>query len=390
MFKKKYDLAIINRSFWPDNKILGEAKLRLAEEMSRNYRVCVIAQSALNLQQEARDKNRGKGIRFFSSKSRSNSSSHLLLRIADAFVFSPYVFLSLCRARPKHVYVSTNPPVVVPFIAFLYCFIFRAEYTYHLQDIHPEITNIIIPINKLLFGLLRKIDNIAIRNAREIITLSEDMAHFIRLRSKAKIPIHLITNPAFDLGEPATNLEKKSDIVFCGNAGRLQLIPTLVEAIAKFLEQGGNLTFTFVGSGVNADKLRELALKYEQVSYLGYLQPDKASRIVAEHRWALLPLKDEVTKYAFPSKSTSYLIANCRILGICGPDTSLARWITENGHGISVAPEVDQIVTVLWQIQLDEVHVENPNKESEQYTIAQFVNRIVSILKPTNLRGDDF
>src|SRR5690606_19861116 len=114
MLKKKYDLAIVNRSFWAESEILGEAKLQIAEQVvSHSGKACVIAQAKTDIAAETAKQNRGLGVKFYVAKSRSNSASGLVRRIFDALLFGPFVFWSLCRARPKHVYVSTNPPVVV-------------------------------------------------------------------------------------------------------------------------------------------------------------------------------------------------------------------------------------------------------------------------------------
>ena len=47
---KRYDLAIINRSFWPKNQTIGESLLQLSEETIRDGKsAVVITQSTENL-----------------------------------------------------------------------------------------------------------------------------------------------------------------------------------------------------------------------------------------------------------------------------------------------------------------------------------------------------
>lgn len=351
MRKGKYGLAIINRSFWPDSEILGEAKLRIAEKFAGSGKVCVIAQSAYDVEEIARQQGRGQQVKFCIAKSRSDSSSGLLKRILDVALFAPFVFWSLLRTRPKHVYVSTNPPVLVPFIVFIYAKVFRASYTYHLQDIHPEITHIVLPVNPLLYRLLQAIDNVTLRHASQLITLSDSMAQYLVERSNTKAEIVLIDNPSFDVSDGYSDIEKTKDIVFCGNAGRVQQIPIVLASIKQFLAEGGSLEFSFAGGGIYAPEIQALDDAFPQVKYYGYLKPQVASQLVAEHRWALLPIEDEVTKYAFPSKSSSYLASGCRILGICGPDTSVASWIDSTNSGLHVEARVSEVVKALHAIE---------------------------------------
>jgi len=87
---------------------------------NKDQDVVVITQCAGNLKKIAEKFDRGSGLLFRSCKSRSDSSTKLLFRIVDAIVFMLWVFWSLLLTRPKKIYVSTDPPIVVPFVVFLY------------------------------------------------------------------------------------------------------------------------------------------------------------------------------------------------------------------------------------------------------------------------------
>ncbi|MCK7575639.1 MAG: hypothetical protein MZV65_06945 [Chromatiales bacterium] len=79
----------------------------------------------------------------------------ILMRSLDALIFMTWVLVSLIRSRPSKIYVATNPPIVVPFIVFLYSRVFRARYYYHVQDIHPEAANVVVPLHPWMFKLLQ-------------------------------------------------------------------------------------------------------------------------------------------------------------------------------------------------------------------------------------------
>lgn len=382
MFAKKTDLAIVNRGFWPQSQVIGESLLQLAESVGRRKKVVVITQSDGRLKERLAGAGRGEGVRMLDCLSRSDSSTGLVKRSLDAVVFMLWTFYCLVRSRPRAVYVSTNPPVLVPFIVFVYSKLFGARYCYHLQDIHPEAANIVVKLHPLVFKVLQKLDSIAMRNADSLITLSEDMKTCILARSQTQAPIHLLDNPAFEVASTDPALRTK-DLVFCGNAGRLQRIPLVLDAIAAYLDQGGKLNFCFVGAGVFAPKIKELAERYESVTYLGFLPAAEAAAIVNQHRWALLPIDDEVTRYAFPSKSSSYVVSHCRILAICGRETSVARWVEENGIGHGCAPEKSEIVAAFQRIEV-EGHIGEhvvPEALEKKLDIGYFIKRIAEIMK---------
>ncbi|WP_029935145.1 glycosyltransferase [Thiomicrospira pelophila] len=352
---KRCDFAIINRSFWPKSKIIGEALLQLAEKSAENHKVSVITQSDVDLKAELANAGRGECVVLRACKARSNSATHLVWRIVDALIFMLWTFWSLVLTRPKKVYISTDPPVLVPFIVFVYAKLFRASYVYHLQDIHPEAANIIIPLNKWVYKVLRRMDAMVMRNAEAIVTLTYIMREVIIERSKTNAPIYLVDNPA-TFGEGSNDsIEKQPGLVFTGNAGRLQRIPLLLDSIRAYYQQGGSLPFVFAGGGVFSGEIAKLSDEFEQVSYLGVISPNEAQALNSCYEWALLPINDEVTKFAFPSKTSAYLTSGVSILSICSSDTSVGKWVKENGYGFNVAPNPTELVKALFAIEGREI-----------------------------------
>ena len=369
MGSKKTDLAIVNRSFWPQSQVIGESLLQFAEQAAKKHSVCVITQADGDLSEKLAREGRGKGVQVRACKSYTTSASRLVKRMAEAIFFMLWTFISLVRANPANVYVSTNPPVVVPFIVALYCRLFNANYVYHLQDIHPEAANIVVPLNGVVFGLLKRIDNYTLRHAKAIITLSEEMKAYTQRRSGTPSVIYLLDNPSFEVVS-APMEERARDVVFCGNAGRLQRIPLLITAIREYLHKGGKLRFTFAGGGLYAPDIKALAEEYVQVDYLGIVPATEAAELVNQHRWALLPIDDEVTKYAFPSKSSGYVLSGSGILAVCGAKTSVARWVEELNVGVVCMADHEALVQCLFSLE---------NRESESFAVEEDVRERLQI-----------
>ena len=386
MTRNKTDLAIVNRSFRPGSPI-GEGLLQFGE-LAAAGTVCVITQAEGDLKQELTDAGRGQGIKVRACKAYTTSASGVIKRIAEALYFMLWTFISLVRAKPANVYVSTNPPVVVPLIVAVYCRLFGARYVYHLQDIHPEAANIVMPVNALLFKLLKAVDNFTLRYAGAIITLSEDMKAYIQKRSDTPSPVHLLDNPSFEV-TPVPMEQRTRDIIFCGNAGRLQRIPLLMSAIEDYLKQGGKLHFTFAGGGVHAPDVEALANAYEQVDYLGLIPATDAAELVNQHRWALLPIDDEVTRYAFPSKSSGYALSGAGVLAICGEGTSVARWVKQMEVGVVCIPDHDALVKCFFSLQGrngDDFTISPELRE--KLHISHFARELWRIAVPGSVKGE--
>jgi len=352
---KKRDLAIINRGFWPTYPVIGEALLSLAEKRASSESICVIFQGSSQIKDMLKAESRGDGVEFFPCKPRSTSGSGIFYRIIDAVFFSFFVFFALLRSRPALVYVSTDPPIIVPFLVMVYCRLFRSRYIYHIQDIHPEATSTIIKANKLIYDFLRALDNITIKHAHSIITITDNMKEELEKRCKSVPAISILANPSLPLSGVALPKNKVTGFSFCGNAGRLQRIPLLAEAIALYYDNGGKLPFAFAGGGIHAPLLRKLSDKYEKFSYFGCVPAHQALQISADYLWALLPIEDEVTRFAFPSKSSSYVLSGALLLAICSPCTSVAKWVENNKIGLHIPPDPVILCNFFKQVELLEI-----------------------------------
>lgn len=357
MSRFKKDIIIINRSFWPIYPVIGEALLQFAEKAANECRVGVILQDHAGIREKLEEAQRGKGVDFFPCKALTNSSSGIFMRMVDAVFFMLWVIGVLLWQRPQKVYVSTDPPILVPFIVMLYARLFGARFVYHLQDVHPEAANVVIELNSLLYSALRKLDCVTMRRADQLITITEEMAEEIRWRSGTQSPLNVLANPAVSFDTVDFPSQKKPGFSFCGNAGRLQRIPLVMKSISKYLDDGGTLEFVFAGSGVFSNELKALSERYPEVTYLGLVTPLEAAQLNTVYDWALLPIEDEVTRYAFPSKTSSYVFSGAKILAICGQKTSVAEWVADKKLGVCVEPKVDEIVSIYQAIennQLDE------------------------------------
>ena len=384
MTESPTSIAVINRSFWPFYAVVGEALLRFSEDAALNgHKVSVIIQDHMGIKSRLDEAGRGKGIDFYPGKAITTSSSGIVLRVIDSLWFMCWVFGVLLKVRPKLVYISTDPPILVPFIVMLYSKMFSADYVYHLQDIHPEATNVVVPVYKWLFNLLQKIDCVTMRGAKHLITLTNQMAECIQVRSGVEKSIFILDNPAISFEGIDTSHQKKKGFSFCGNAGRLQRIPLLVEAIECYLDRGGKLEFAFAGSGVYSHQIRLLSEKYENVKYLGLISPQDAAQLNADYEWALLPIEDEVTKFAFPSKSSSYVLSGASILAVCGAGTSVADWVSRNKLGCVVEPKLDQLVQCFFDIENGLIEISpdiNKANLSESLKFEVFVEKLKKII----------
>jgi len=317
--------------------------MRFAERKAEMQSVGVILQDHADIKKHLACEQRGKKVGFYPCRAFSMSGSSIVRRAADAVFFMLWVFVVLLIKRPQKVYVSTDPPVLVPFIVMVYSKVFRARYVYHLQDIHPEAANVVFLVRPVIYRFLRWLDSITMRHASLLITITEEMATEIKKRSGTTSPVQILSNPSVSFSEIVLPESKRLGFAFCGNAGRLQRMPLLIQAIDQYCADGGTLPFVFAGGGVFSEGLKELAAKHGNVTYLGFVSALEAAQLNADYQWALLPIEDEVTRFAFPSKSSSYVFSGASVAAICGVETSVAEWVLGNNLGVVLEPTVDEL-----------------------------------------------
>lgn len=390
MSAPREDFAIVMRTFWPVSPVVGEGMMQVSENLSRDFRCRIITQDQQNLKVEAKKFNRGRQLLFSPIRAFSNSSSNMLFRLLDLIWFAVSVFLVLIIRRPRVVYVATDPPILVPLVVAVYSKLSRARYIYHVQDIHPEATAVVYSNFKkinFIYQLIRKIDAWVVRNASKVITLTTEMADSLKQRGEVKSKnIVFINNPAATM--PADKIDTKYDYSFVGNAGRLQLIPLVIESIRKFLKEGGSKKFAFAGAGVMYKELQQLAREFpHNVQYFGKVSVEKATQITLASEWAMLPIEDNVCSYAFPSKASSYAVSGKKILAICSANTSVAKWVIQNKVGIVIDPSMEEIVKFYkqencWLKKKNNIEIDSEKNEKNlyKYTVESFVDSMTGII----------
>jgi len=378
----RYDYCIINRTFWPKSKIIGEGLLNIAENLATEFNnVLVICQSD-KIKKQLDFAHRGRNVTFKSFKDFNTKSSGIFIRSIEACAFAFWVAINLCLHRPKVIYISTDPPIIIPFIVAIISKLTRSKLIYHFQDIHPEIFASIKKIPKPLYKFLKFLDSYTQRQSTNLITINEQMKEYLISRVEICPSIYLVSNPAnIDFSKVNKQTKKIRGFVYCGTIGRLQLIPILLKAIAKYLNDGGEMSFTFIGDGIHKNLVSNFANNHQNFSFLGQLNEETANAEMFKHQWALLPIEAGVLDYAFPSKSSAYEVCNCKIFSISDSDSSLAKWVTENKLGINSEAEINKIVEGFWMIENEQCKIENQFSTLNHRSPSTFASKITDILK---------
>ena len=95
MSAKNEKIAIVSRSFWPENPAIGEALLLLAESLSKDAKPIVMTQVNKGFTKKLKKAGRGQDVKFLTLPALTDSSSPMVLRISELLLFTGFTFTSL-------------------------------------------------------------------------------------------------------------------------------------------------------------------------------------------------------------------------------------------------------------------------------------------------------
>jgi colanic acid biosynthesis glycosyl transferase WcaI len=340
---KPFRITIVNRYFWPETVLANDIAAWLA---AAGHRVEVItSQPSYNpeaslMRRPARETWNGVEIRrlpLLPERSRG------LVRHVNNLLF---ILLStavlLFGARRDVVWSTSIPPVLQPWLLRLATAIRGARLIYFVQDIYPEIALLMRMMRPgAASRLIAAADSWTMRRADAVATLSEDMADCIRSRGKPRTAPRIINN--FAAIAPRAAAPGKTDatapcrFVFAGNIGRFQ---NLEETLALFAGLSpGTAALEFLGEGRLKQTLSETARAQglSSVRFHPYLPADAAFAFVEACDVGIVSLVPGLYRYAYPSKTFTYLAAGLPLLCLIEEESELAREITARRLGVAVS-----------------------------------------------------
>ena len=270
-----------------------------------------------------------------------------ILRSINFMFFSIQCILHALFNRYDLVVINSYPPILMGLTALLIKKIKKVPYIYHIQDIHPESSYIAGMIKNLFaYRLLQKIDLMNCRYASQVITLSEDMANTLVQRGLLRTKILVMNNFILDTNSvkreiPAQLLCKRDDefsLLFAGNIGNFQGLDSIIEAAWMF-KDNRKIKFIFMGEGsAKAGLIKQTgALLNNTVFFIPFQPLETAFSFMEKSDFAIISLRQDVYRVAYPSKTMMYLAAGCPVVAIIEEESILAHEIESKGLGYAVS-----------------------------------------------------
>ncbi len=218
-----------------------------------------------------------------------------------------------------------------------------------IQDLWPEsVAGTGMMNNRLLLGVLDWWCRAAYRHADRIIAISPGFKRHLADRGVPEDRIEVIYNwcdeaslvlPGRDSGVARElGFAGRFNIVFAGNMGLAQALGPVIEAARRLRNQAPDVLFTFIGGGIEVDRLKQSASDLPNVQLLPRRSPSQIGEVLSNADALLVNLKAEpLFEITVPSKIQAYLFAGRPIL--CGVKGDAADLVCRAGAGLPFTPE---------------------------------------------------
>lgn len=374
-------ILCVYRYFWPDAAPYGKILRSMAERWSKDgHDITVLTgQPAYNDVYKKKQAKREKlgGVNIIRVFLLPEIKKLHLLRLINFIIFSLQSVFHALFSKHDLVVINSYPPILMGVTALLIKKIRNIPYIYHIQDIHPESTYIAgILKNLFIYRLLQRIDLMSCLNAKLVVTLSEDMANTLVKRGLVRSKVLVMNNFILDTNSgnreiPANLLNKSDDefsLLFAGNIGNFQGLDTVIEA-AGMLKDNLKIKFYFMGEGsAKAGLMKKSgALLNRTVFFIPFQPLETAFAVMEQSDFAIISLRPDVYRVAYPSKTMMYLAAGCPLVAIIEEESILAHEIESKGLGYAVSQnnssKLSETISQAWNDRIvwkgRRVHIKN-------------------------------
>jgi glycosyltransferase involved in cell wall biosynthesis len=272
-------------------------------------------------------------------------------RAVNGLIFCARVAIRLLRAaRRGDLLLYTTEPPYLPIVGWLVHRLTGTPYIVLLYDLYPDVLVElkVLPANHPIVRLWRRLNALVLRDAAELIVLSEPMAERLRAHLPPSQPslaakLHVIpswADPAEIEPRPRDNnwfvlrhhLQHSFTVLYSGNQGRCHDLVTLLGA-ALILRHETQIRFLFVGKGPQNGRLRQLVHDWNlpNCTFLPYQDLDALPFSLTAAHLAVVSLGIEAEGLVAPSKLYGHLAAGTPIAAIT-PAGSYLRQLVEQHH----------------------------------------------------------
>jgi colanic acid biosynthesis glycosyl transferase WcaI len=344
-------ILLLNEYFPPDTSATAKCAAQVAEALSANHRVTVVAgrpsydpgerHPRYFLRREARGNLAIERVgstaypRFAMRRRVSNYLTYLSLAVPRALAISSDVVLSM-----------TDPPIE-GIAGALVARLTGRPFVYNVRDMYPDMAvggAIVRPGS--FTARWEAMHRWALRRAARVIVLGEDMRD--RIVAKGIDPARVVVSrDGIEIPENLPSAENsvareiRGDfrfvLVHAGNIGFYGAWQTLISAVRMVENEGVGLVF--IGEGAMKPQVQAMAAGCRAIRFLPFFPASEVPLVLSSGDLHVVTVKRGLEGVVVPSKLYPTLAEGRPVLGVAAEETDVVKTIRKTGCGIAANPD---------------------------------------------------
>ena len=344
-------ILLLNEYFPPDTSATAKCAAQVAEALSVNHRVTVLAgrpsydpaerHPPYLLRREVRGNLAGERVgstaypRFQMRRRVSNYLTYLSLAIPRA--------LSI----PSDIVLAMTDPPIEGIAGALVARLSGRPFVYNIRDLYPDMAvggSIVRPGS--FTARWEAMHRWALHHAARVIVLGEDMRD--RIVAKGVDPARVvISRDGINIPETVPSPENsvareirgdfRFALVHAGNVGFYGAWQTLISAV-RMLENDG-VGLVFIGEGAMKPQVEAMGEGCRAIRFLPFRPASEVPLVLSSGDMHVVTVKRGLEGVVVPSKVYPTLAAGRPVLGIAPEESDVVRIIRRTGCGIAANPD---------------------------------------------------
>ena len=344
-------ILLLNEYFPPDTSATAKCAAQVAEALSVNHRVTVIAgrpsydpaerHPRYLLRREVRGNlaiERVGSTAFPRFQMRRRVSNYLT-----------YFSLAVPRALslPSDVVLAMTDPPIEGIAGALVARLSGRPFVYNIRDLYPDMAvggSIVRPGS--FTARWEAMHRWALRQAARVIVLGEDMRD--RIVAKGIDPARVVVSrDGIDISETVPSAENsvareirgdfRFALVHAGNVGFYGAWQTLISAVRMLENEGVGLVF--IGEGAMKAQVEAMAEGCRAIRFLPFFPASEVPLVLSAGDMHVVTVKRGLEGVVVPSKLYPTLAAGRPVLGVAPEESDVVRIIRRTGCGIAANPD---------------------------------------------------
>ena len=344
-------ILLLNEYFPPDTSATAKFAAQIAEALSVNHRVTVLA-GRPSYDPDVRHPRYllRREVRGNLAIERVGSTAYPRLQMGRRVSnYLTYLSLAIPRALsiPSDVVLAMTDPPIEGIAGALVARLSGRPFVYNVRDLYPDMAvggSIVRPGS--FTARWEAMHCWALRHAARVIVLGEDMRD--RIVRKGVDPARVaISRDGIAVSETLPSPENsvareirgnfRFALVHAGNLGFYGAWQTLISAVRMLENEGVGLVF--IGEGAMKSQVEAMAAGSRAIRFLPFRPASEVSLVLSSGDLHVVTVKRGLEGVVVPSKLYPTLAAGRPVLGVAPEETDVVRIIRRTGCGIAADPD---------------------------------------------------